>query len=131
MVFTSEPAGMTYCLDSAELGLGRGWYLVKKVRLLPFPLIYFFDFFNSSAVVLFDRPRQRPISGAPVDLERRALCLQTDCKGRDKPIEERRALTLAVATATYVLSMRENTLRGRVAREDEGRLRRLRSAVRF
>ncbi|PBK98405.1 hypothetical protein ARMGADRAFT_575614 [Armillaria gallica] len=30
MVFTAEPIGMTYCLDSAELGLGRGWYLVKK-----------------------------------------------------------------------------------------------------
>lgn len=94
--------------------------MVKKVRLLPFDLLS--DFFNSSAVVLFDWPRQRPISGAPVDLGRRAVCLQTDCKGRDKPIEERRALTLTIATATYALSMRENTLKGRVAQEDEGRL---------
>ncbi|PBK98413.1 hypothetical protein ARMGADRAFT_1026424 [Armillaria gallica] len=88
VVFTSEPAGMTYCLDSVELGLGRGWYLVKK-------------------------PQQRLISVAPIDLWRRAVCVQTDCK----------------ATATCALSMWENALRGRVAWEDEGRLRQLHSAV--
>ncbi len=120
--------GMTRCLDSAELGLRRGWYLVRKVRLLPFDLLS--DFFNSSAVVLFDQPQQLPISVAPIDLGRHAICVQTDCKCQDKPIEERWALTLAVATATCALSMRENALRGRMAWEDEGRLRRLHLVVR-
>ncbi len=81
------------------LGFRKGVGFGQKGMPAIFSFDLLFDFFNSAAVVLFKWPWQQLILAAPIDLGSGAICLQRDCKGWDKPIEERQALTLTVAIA--------------------------------